>query len=260
MSIYTTPTRASWNANPRRLLENDRTVKICIQDKFDANSTLKCLYAPESLLASAGDNLKTWLQMAPVYGNCPVVVHIPNGDYEAWQVFIFWLLNRSVPDDVRSNEVLLVRAWALGEYLVSYDFMADVMLRLLRYYERASASVDAIRYAFCWTRMSSDLSNLRIVVAEETVKTGMFSEEGAIEKAGLGKCSLYHHGCGLEDLPRALQRVEKQLESKPYLMFDRFKNGEIGEEATWMRRMEGQKWREMQFLVRERTRSMMNST
>jgi hypothetical protein len=108
--------------------------------------------------------------------------------------------------------------------------------------------------------MSSDLSNLRIVVAEETVKTGMFSEEGAIEKAGLGKCSPYHHGCGLEDLPRALQRVEKQLESKPYLMFDRFKNGEIGEEATWMRRMEGQKWREMQFLVRERTRSMMNST
>ena len=239
--------------------QNQPTI-IYIRDKFDATSKLKTLHAPRSFLESAGDKLKLWLQLASVDESGRKILYIPNGDYQAWQVFLFWLLHRRIPDEVRSNQELLVRAWVLGEDVVSDDFMSDVILRLQRHYERARVSLEAIRYAFCGTHMLSELSNLRTVIAEEIIKTGILSEEGAIEKAGLGKCSPYHHACGLQDLPRMLQRVEEQFESKPYLMFDRFKNGEIGEEATWMRRMEGLKWREMQVLIRERIRSMMNTT
>jgi len=139
--------------------------------------------------------------------------------------------------------------------------MGDVMFRLLQCYERGSVSVEAIRYAFCGTRMPvTEMSNLRTVIAEEAVKIGLLPEDGAIEQAGLNQCYANHQKCGLEDLVKALQRVEAKFDSKPYLMFDRFTSGEVGREATWMKMSDRDKWREMRFWVRQRTKAMISSS
>ena len=114
-----------------------------------------------SLLVAASPKLKRdWQIQATVptaYTEGRVNIVVKEPDWESWQIFLYWLLKREVPERIHKDQLLLVRCWTLGECLEVPEFMDDVMLRLLLFYDIAgnSITVNAAQHALCRTKSSA---------------------------------------------------------------------------------------------------------
>ena len=120
----------------------------------------KVLYAPLTILVAASPKLKRdWLMqsiVATAYAEGRISIVVKEPDWESWQLFLYWLLKREIPQHTHNNQMLLVRCWALGEHLEVRDVMDAVMLRLLLFYDLVEngITVEVVRYAFCRTKSS----------------------------------------------------------------------------------------------------------
>jgi hypothetical protein len=222
------------------------------------------LYAPASFLRETSDTLQQMLETRAVLAQDEFLeLQFRDADYEAWQVFMYWLTYREIPQAIWQNQELIVRCWGLGEWLVVFDFMSDLILRLMQLYERngSNLSAQAIQMAFCATRMSTlQGSKLRMLIAEEIVKGAILSDRSGLDhvhQLGVKGCSKDHKGqtCGLQDLLPSMQKVELEFLVRPHLKLNRFTNGDAEHAAVWMDKMDGAKWAEVRHLVNLRVRA-----
>lgn len=95
---------------------------------------------------------------------CRLHLSLPEDDYQAWKVLLYWVAKRCLPKEATDSELLLVHSWALGEKYDIADFQDEVMLALLIRCAGKSMGIDAIRNAFVETETDSQLSYL---MAEE---------------------------------------------------------------------------------------------
>jgi hypothetical protein len=228
----------------------------------------KVLYAPLSLLVAASPKLnKDWLieaMITPVNDEGRVSIIVKEPDWESWQIFLYWLLKREVPQHTHNDQMLLVRCWVLGECLQVPDFMDDVMLRLLLFYDVAgnSITVEVARYALCRTKSSAldvtktvpNTTHIRVLVVEELLKSEIIKSEHDIQEVGLDKCRRGHEDCGISELPGLLDFLGDWHGMHPGLSRDRFGQGGLGKVAVWMYMMASDKWRDMRELMERRIR------
>lgn len=125
-------------------------------------------------VAKKGNVLVDGLQSISLHGD----------DHEAWKILLYWTVTRCLPGDVTDSEVLMVRAWALGEKYEVVEFQDEVMLSLLLRCESNSMEVDAIESAFLLTHPGS---KLRCLMAEELIWT--------IEETKNGPATLLADSC-----------------------------------------------------------------
>jgi hypothetical protein len=246
-------------------LAGDRLLRIVLIGKDGVGNAL---YATASLLYSASEMLKAaWygkeVSLGQHYG-----VEFHDADYEVWEVLLYWLLKRKLPQQIRRDQMLLVRCWVLGEDLAIQYFMADIMFRLLRYFNKEGSlvTIAAAKYAFCKTRRNVLVAGnplfgmdktIRLLFAEELIKSGLVDYPYTLPERGLDICDEGHEDCGLAELPDLLMLARQFYDKYPTLLTHRFILGHPGRAAEWMQRMDGDKWHNITKLVEVRIQYLL---
>lgn len=92
-------------------------------------------------------------------------LHFPDDDAEAWEVLLFWMLKRKIPD-LGSEEQVLIASWALGDKYGIVAFQDEVMLETLKIFNDEWVLEETIAKAI---RLCAPGSKMHKLVAEELV-------------------------------------------------------------------------------------------
>lgn len=142
-----------------RSMRNDRLVSIFIAE--DPRPVL----VQQSIICAASKYFKTAFTTDRFEEAKEGVLHVPEDDIVAWNVFIHWLVRGEISEE--ADFVTLVKAWSLGDKYIMPQFQDDTMYALfLQAHKIARDSNVIFEQAFAFAPKDS---RVRQFIAEHAV-------------------------------------------------------------------------------------------